>query len=430
MMMRTGYSQPALELGRTAQGPLPGHALPGANIHLQWFSDDAEAEGKTEQPTEHKLRKLREEEGQVPKSQELSGAVTLFLPALLLFFLAPRILNTSVEMLRFFFTRATELDPTQDGIIVGVFLFYWLRLSLPILIVAVIAAIVSNLVQIGLPLPFATKPIIPDFSKVIPRFGQFFKRIFSADGIWNFWKSIIKMLIIGGVAFAFIRLDFGRLVNLQRAGLWLGLTTVATIASRILITCALLLLILSIPDFIFQRWRFKERNKMSREEIKKEMKTYEGDPQIKNRIRNRFQNLLRQNLPATVPRAEVVITNPTHYAVALEYQPGMESPMVSAKGTDGLAARIREIAKEHGVPLVENKPLAQALYREIDVGGFIPTSYYNVIVAIFRNVHHINERRRRAKAAADAAQAAQAAAAAAMGLDTDSDMVAQGRESA
>jgi len=305
-----------------------------------------------------------------------------------------------------------------------------LRLSLPILIVAVIAAIVSNLVQIGLPLPFATKPIIPDFSKVIPRFGQFFKRIFSADGIWNFWKSIIKMLIIGGVAFAFIRLDFGRLVNLQRAGLWLGLTTVATIASRILITCALLLLILSIPDFIFQRWRFKERNKMSREEIKKEMKTYEGDPQIKNRIRNRFQNLLRQNLPATVPRAEVVITNPTHYAVALEYQPGMESPMVSAKGTDGLAARIREIAKEHGVPLVENKPLAQALYREIDVGGFIPTSYYNVIVAIFRNVHHINERRRRAKAAADAAQAAQAAAAAAMGLDTDSDMVAQGRESA
>jgi len=401
-----------------------------ARVHLQWFSDDAEEEGKTEQPTEHKLRKLREEEGQVPKSQELSGAVTLLLPALVLMFMAPRMLRTCVEMLRFFFTRATELDPTQDGIIMGAFLSYMARLSLPILFVAMVAALVSNIIQIGLPLPFATKSITPNFTKVIPRFGQFVKRIFSADGIWNFWKSIVKMLIIGGVAFAFIRLDFEKLVNLQRAGLWNGLTAVASIASRILITCAILLFILSIPDFIFQRWRFKERNKMSKEEIKKEMKTYEGDPQIKNRIRNRFQNLLRQNLPATVPRADVVITNPTHYAVALEYQIGMESPMVSAKGTDGLAARIREIAKEHGVPMVENKPLAQALYKEIEVGAFIPASYYNVIVAIFRNVHHINERRKRAKAAAAAAEAAKAAAAAAMGLDSDSDIPEQGRASA
>ncbi|MCL2599776.1 MAG: EscU/YscU/HrcU family type III secretion system export apparatus switch protein, partial [Treponema sp.] len=270
--------------GFPVSGPVPGF-----HIHLQWFSDDAEAEGKTEQPTEHKLRKLREEEGQVPKSQELSGAVTLILPALVLFFLAPRMLRISVEMLHFFFSRATELDPTQDGIIVGAFLRYLTILSLPILIVAVIAALVSNIIQIGLPLPFAMKPITPNFSKIIPKFGQFVKRIFSADGIWNFWKSIVKMVIIGGVAYTFIRLDFERLANLQRAGLWLGLTTIATIASRILLTCALLLLVLSIPDFLFQRWRFKERNKMSKEEIKKEIKTYEGDPQVKHRIRSRFQ---------------------------------------------------------------------------------------------------------------------------------------------
>ena len=427
-------SRPFRETRRAARAPCPvprrmACPMPRqmARIHLQWFSDDADEEGKTEQPTEHKLRKLREEEGQLPKSQELSGAVTLFLPALVLFFLAPRMLRTFAEMLRFFFTRATELDPTQDAIIVGVALSYIARLTLPVLLVAMVAALVSNLVQVGLPLPFATKAITPNFTKIIPRFGQFFKRIFSADGIWNFWKSIVKMIIIGGVAYTFIRLDFDRLVNLQRAGLWLGLTTVATIASRILLTCALLLLILSIPDFLFQRWRFKERNKMSREEIKKEMKMYDGDPQVKHRIRSRFQNLLRQNLSATVPNADVVITNPTHYAVALEYRSGMESPMVSAKGTDDLAARIRQIAKENGVPMVENKPLARALYREIDVGGMIPASYYNVIVTIFRNVDHINRRRRREKAAAEAARAAVAEA---LGLDDEAGGPVPGMEGA
>ena len=389
---------------------------PGSRIHLQWFSDDQEAEGKTEQPTEHKLRKLRDEEGQVPKSQELSGAVTLFLPAIVLLFLGPRMLRTSVEMMGFFFTRATELDPIHDGIIMGVFFAYFARLVMPILIVAVIAALVSNYVQVG-PL-FATKPITPNFTKIIPRFGQFVKRIFSMDGLWNFWKSIVKMLIIGGVAFTFIRLDFERLANLQRAGLWLGITTVASIAIRLLITCSVLLLVLSIPDFIFQRWSFKNRNKMSRHEIKEEMKMYEGDPHIKNRIRGRFRDLLKQNLGATVPKADVVITNPTHYAVALEYQVGMESPMVTAKGVDNLAAQIRRLAEEHGVPMVENKPLAQALYKEIDVGGHIPVAYYNVIVRIFQKVHHLNERRRRDAALKAAAEAANGASEAGQGRES------------
>jgi flagellar biosynthetic protein FlhB len=365
-------------------------------IHLQWFSDDAEAEGRTEQPTEHKLRRLREE-GQVPKSQELVGAVTLFLPALMLLFLAPSMLSTCVEMLRFFFSRATELDPTKDAMIVGVFFKYLIRLVLPILIVAVFAALFSNIVQVGF--LFTTKPITPDFSKVLPRFGQFFKRIFSIDGLFNFGKSIVKMLIIGGVAFLLIKMDINKLANLQKAGLWLGLTTVASIAIRILLICAVLLLILSIPDLLFQRWRFRERNKMSRQEMKEEMKMYEGDPQIRNRIRSRFRELLKQNIAAAVPRADVVITNPTHYAVALEYQRDtMPGPMVTAKGADEMAARIRNLARENGVPLVENKPVAQALYRETEVGDYIPEAYYSVVATIFRKVMDINELRRKAKA--------------------------------
>jgi flagellar biosynthetic protein FlhB len=203
------------------------------------------------------LQRLREE-GQVPKSQELVGAVTLFLPALMLLFLAPYMLRTCMEMFRFFFMRAAELDPTKDGIIAGVFFSYLAKLALPMLAAAVFAAIFSNVVQTGF--LFSTKPITPDLSKVLPRFGQFFKRIFSIDGAFNFIKSIVKMAIIGGVAFAMIWSNKEKLVNLQKAGLWLGLTTVASIAIRILLICAVLLLLLSIPDLLFQRWRFKERN--------------------------------------------------------------------------------------------------------------------------------------------------------------------------
>ncbi|MDR0494894.1 MAG: flagellar biosynthesis protein FlhB [Treponema sp.] len=364
-------------------------------IPLQWFSDDAETEGRTEQPTEHKLRRLREE-GQMPKSQELVGAVTLFLPALMLLFLAPSMLRTCVEMFRFFFLRAVELDPTKDAIIAGIFFRYLARMAVPILAVAVFAALFSNIVQVGI--MFSTKPITPDFTKVLPRFGQFFSRIFSVDGLFNLGKSIVKMLIIGGVAFFLIRMEIEKLANLQKAGLWLGLTTVASIAIRMLLICALLLLILSIPDLLFQRWRFRERNKMSRQEMKEEMKMYEGDPQVRNRIRSRFRDLLKQNIAAAVPRADVVITNPTHYAVALEYQKdSMPGPMVTAKGADEAAARIRKLAQDNGVPLVENKPVAQALYREVEVGDYVPETYYSGVATIFRKVMDINELRRKAK---------------------------------
>jgi len=381
-------------------------------IDLQWFSDNAEEEGRTEQPTEHKIQRLREE-GQVSKSQELIGAVTLFLPALMLLFIAPYMLRTCVEMLRFFLLRAVELDPTKDALLVGAFFSYMARLVLPILAVAVFAALFANIVQVGF--NFTTKPITPDFSRVIPRLGQFFRRIFSIEGVYNFFKSIIKMLIIGGVAYFLIRADLNKLVNLHKAGIWLGLTTVASLAIRLIIICAVLLLLLSIPDILFQRWRFREKNKMSRQEMKEEMKMYEGDPQIRNRIRGRFRELLKQNIAQAVPRADVVITNPTHYAVALEYNNETMSnngPMVTAKGADEVAARIRKLARDNGVPMVENRHLAQTLYKEVEVGDYIPQAYFTVVATILGRVMHINELRRKAKAQekAQAKQAAETAA--------------------
>jgi flagellar biosynthetic protein FlhB len=203
-------------------------------------------------------------------------------------------------------------------------------------------------------------------------------------------------MIIGSVSFFLIRSDFELLLNLQKADIWTGLVTVASIAGRMLLIVAVLLLILAIPDYMFQRWRFRERNKMTRYEIKEEMKMYEADPQIQSRIRSRFRDLLRQNIAVEVPKADVVITNPTHLAIALQYeQRSMPGPMVIAIGADEISARIREIAEEHEVPLVENKALAWALYRETSVGDIIPYAYWNTVAVILSRVWRLNEEKRR-----------------------------------
>jgi flagellar biosynthesis protein FlhB len=366
-------------------------------IDLQWFADsnDEDAPGKTEQPTEHKLKRLREE-GQLVKSQELVGAIGLLLPALLLLFMAPSMLKTCVEMVRFFFSRAIELDPTKDALIAGNFLIFFARLVTPILIVAVVSAVFSNMVQIGGWL-FTTKTITPDFSKVIPRFGQYFKRIFSIDGLVKLGMSLVKIAIIGIVAYLFIKADINKLLNLQKADVYTGLTLVGSIAIRMIIVIAVLMLVLSIADYFFQRFRFRERHKMTRYEIKEEMKMYEADPQIQSRIRARFREMLRQNITTAVPKADVVITNPTHLAVALQYDESYmrDGPIVVAMGADEMAAKIREIAKEHEVPLVENKPLAWALYRETDVGDVVPAAYINTVAVIFSKVWRLNEERRK-----------------------------------
>ncbi|MCL2214339.1 MAG: flagellar biosynthesis protein FlhB [Treponema sp.] len=364
-------------------------------IDLQWFADDndEDAPGKTEQPTEQKLKRLREE-GQVVKSQELVGAIGLLLPAILLIFLAPSMLRTCTEMVRFYFLRILEMDPTKDGLIMVVFLRYLAVLAAPILIIAFMSAIFSNIVQLGGWL-FTTKPLVPNFSKTLPKFGQYFRRIFSSEGLFNLGKSLAKIIIIGFVAFLFISSDIQQLLNLQKADLYTGLVIVAGIAVRMLLVVAVLLLVLGIIDFFFQRWRFRERHKMTKYEIKEEQKMYEADPMIQARIRSRFREMLKQNIHTTVPKADVVITNPTHIAVALEYERSMEGPRVVALGADTIAARIREIAQEHGVPLVENKPLAQALYRETDVGDIIPEAYFNTVAMILSKVWRLNEARRK-----------------------------------
>ena len=361
-------------------------------MDLQWFA--AEDEGRTEEPSEYKLRKAREE-GRVAKSQEFVGALGLLFPALTILFLAPSLLRTSVEMVRFFFLRAGEFG-IQDRLAAGVFVRYFARLALPIVLSALASAIFSNMVQVGL--LFTTKPLTPDFSKIVPRFGRYFqKTLFSMEGLFNFFKSILKMAIIGIVAFVLIRGRLEVLARLQTADVYLGFTTVAVLAARMLIICALLLLLLSIPDMFFQRWQFRESQKMTREEVKEERKMYEGDPQIRSRIHRRMREFMGRNMAVNVARADVVVTNPTHFAVALEYdEDTMPAPLLTAKGADELAFRIRNIAGDNGVPVMENKPLARALYAEVELGENVPVRYWEAIAQILARVRQLDDERRRA----------------------------------
>jgi flagellar biosynthetic protein FlhB len=358
-------------------------------IDLQWFA--AEDEGRTEEPTEHKIRKAREE-GRVAKSQELVAALGLLVPALTILFMARYILRTCVEMIRFYFTRLNDFTVT-DGIAAGVFFQYFVKLALPIAVSAVAAAIFSNMVQVGF--LFTAKPLTPDFSKIVPHLGKYFQRtLFSMEGLFNLGKSMIKMVIIGVTAYVLIKSNINKLANLQTAGLWKGFTLVTSLAAQLFIITAILLLLLSIPDIIFQRWRFRESLKMTRQEVKEERKMYEGDPMIRARIQRRMREFMSRHMAVNVAKADVVITNPTHFAVALEYEIGMIAPLLTAKGADELAFNIRNIAKENDVPVVENKPLARALFNEVEVGQLVPEAYWQIIIEILSKVWRLDEQQR------------------------------------
>ncbi|MDR0472559.1 MAG: EscU/YscU/HrcU family type III secretion system export apparatus switch protein [Treponema sp.] len=348
-------------------------------MDLQWFA--AEDEGRTHEPTETTYRKAREE-GRVAKSQDLISALGLLLPAVAIFFLAPGMLRTCAEMLRFFFLRVNELDPISDAVVAGVFFRYFIRLAAPVLAVAVVSAFFANYIQVGF--LFTTKPLVPDFSKVLPKFGRYFqKTLGSVEGLFNFGKSIFKMAFIGIAAFLIIRSRIEQLTNLQTMDLWTAIVIIASTAARMMITCALLLLLLSIPDFFYQRWQFRESLKMTREQAKEELKQEEGDPQVRSRLKRRYQELLNKDLSRVVPQADVVITNPTHYSVALLYEPErMEGPTVIAKGEDDLAFRIREIARVNEVPVVSHPPLTRIIYAETEVGDMVPVKYWQVMILL------------------------------------------------
>ncbi len=346
----------------------------------------AEDEGRTEEPSEHRLEQARKE-GRVAKSQDIASALILLLGVVVLIFMSKWLLSQCINIFNFYFSRAHEPD-VRDANLMSAFLVNYFEMLAPVGVVAVIAALISNIVQ-NRGFIFSTKPIEPNFSKITPKFGEYFRKtIFSGKGIFNIAKSFLKVFIIIFVGYITIRRNVFTLIEIVSNGQILSAVgKIASIAAQILVIVAVLFLILSIPDYFVQRREHRESMKMTKQEVKQEYKELEGDPEVKGRLQQMQRQLLARNIPKAVAEADVVITNPTHFAVVLKYDRAkVDSPVVTAKGVDQTALYIKELAKQHDIPIREDRPLARALYTDVEIGAIIPEAYVSIIANIYAHL--------------------------------------------
>lgn len=355
-----------------------------SQIDLQWFAS-AEDEGRTEEPSQIKLDRARKE-GRVAKSQELNSSIALLLSTITLVILGKWIFEQCIEVYIFFFSRAGTEDffnPANGA----VFLSYFLKMVLPVALVGVVGAVSGNLIQ-NRGFIFSLKPIKPDFKKVLPHIGEYLKKtMFSKTGLFNVAKSIGKVAIIAVVGFNMIKGDLPQLLSMiqERGSIAGSLGIIASMGAKILVFAALFFIAISIPDYYVQRHEFMEQMKMTKEEVKQEFKEQEGDPEVKSHLEQAKRELLRRNIPKAVKESDVVITNPTHFAVALKWDNTVpnSAPQINAKGEDNLAQEIKRIARENNIPMVENRPLARGLYAETKIGDIIPQVYFKAISVIY-----------------------------------------------
>lgn len=343
----------------------------------------AEDEGRTEEPSEYKLEKARKE-GRVAKSQEVGGALVLLTSVVTLIFLSKYFFNQMAGILIFYFGKTGEHNLNNPGLL-RFFIETFAKCVFPVLLVSAIVAILANIVQTK-GFIFSLKPIEPKFSKIVPKIGEYLKKtVFSAKGLFNVAKSIGKVAIICFVGYLFIKKDVFILCQIIKSGqIFNAIEKILPMAAQILIVVAVIFLAISIPDFFIQKKDFMEEMKMTKQEVKEEYKEMEGDPEVKSRLTQMQRQLLQQNIPKAVSESDVVITNPTHFAVALKYDSSQsDAPIVNAKGEDEIAQRIKRIAQENRIPIVENRPVARELYANLEIGDIIPEKYYKTITLIY-----------------------------------------------
>jgi flagellar biosynthetic protein FlhB len=250
-------------------------------------------------------------------------------------------------------------------------------MGMPILFL-VIAALAGNLIQHRL--VFSTEGLVPKFSKLSPMEGA--KRVFGKQALANFLKGLFKLVLLGAVMCAVLwpeRFRLDALIHIDPSAI-LGITTSLTL--QLMGSVVAMLAFVAIADFFFQYRTWYEKLKMSLQEVKEEYKQSEGDPHIKGKIKQLRQQNMKKRMMAAVPKASVIITNPTHYAVALSYERGMTAPICVAKGVDNIALKIREVAGKHDIPIVENVPLARALYATVEIDEEIPGEHYHAVAEV------------------------------------------------
>lgn len=361
--------------------------------NLQFFAKEGPGGEKTEPATEKKLTDARKK-GQVAKSKEVGNALSLIA---LFVILKVWVGNIGTQFLALFsdvYKRMPDSIVNWNGYLPerdmsNLFrhmVIQVLVIVAPVFIVTFIVAFLSDIVQVKWKV--TGEPLRPQLNKLSPLSG--FKRIFSVNSLIELIKALLKILLVVYVSYGYLKDKWPYLYLLYDMPLLQAIQLVGNMVIDLGIRIAMVYIVIALIDYIYQKVKFSRDMRMTKQEIKDEYKQQEGDPQIKGKIRQKMQEVSRRRMMQNLPQADVVITNPTHYAVAIQYDPKIaDAPIVLAKGEDYLAQKIKEAAKEHHIEIVENKPLARMLYANVEVGQVVPPELYQAVAEVLAFVYHL-----------------------------------------
>lgn len=355
-------------------------------LDLQFFAGE-----KTEKATPKKRQDSRKK-GQVLKSQDITSAIVMLSVFLALIVVATSAREGVMSFFKQTFSKYMLVDSLSIKLVIKVYkevLSEAAIVLLPIMIVAVVAGVLGNFLQFGL--LFTTEPLKFDLTKLDPIKGM--KRIFSLRSIIELLKSVLKISLIGAVTTAILWMNIDDVLSLSFKSPWATLVTISKLTVLMGIAASIVLLFIAVLDYFYQKFDYEKKLKMSKQDIKDEYKNSEGDPLIKSKIKQRQREMAMRRMMQEVPQADVVITNPTHYAIALKYdEETMDAPKVVAKGTDFIAQKIKLIAKENDVVMVENRPLARAMYDQVEIGQHIPDEFFKAVAEVLAYVYRIKRK--------------------------------------
>lgn len=347
-------------------------------------------EQRTERATPKRRSEAREK-GDVAKSREVTSVAVLMAAVGTLYFSKSHMVENLMEITgrSFLEAGAFEFTPERLHLLLVDLVVKVGLITFPVFLGVFFLGIVSNIAQVGF--LFTTEPLAPKIEKIDPVKGL--QRIFSLRSVAELIKSILKIIIISAVVYSALKGEMENVPPLMFMSTAEIAAFIGGVSFRILLKSSWVLLILAILDYAYQKWEYEKKLRMTKQEVKDEMKQSEGDPQVKSRIRSLQREWARQRMMEEVPRADVVITNPTHFAVALRYKKEeAAAPIVVAKGRNLVAEKIKKVAKEAGVPVVEDKPLARTLFKAIDIGEEIPAKVYRAVAEVLAYVYRVKGR--------------------------------------
>ena len=344
---------------------------------------------KTEEPTPKKREDARKK-GTVARSQELNTAFVLLIGFLIVRILWEYIYVNIAEYTVYLYSHLSQSTSTEgiSELFIGIMILL-AKTVLPIMFAILIIGLAINVFQVGLMI--STERLEPKLDNLNPING--FGRIFSKRSLVELIKSIFKIIVIGFFLYLYLKDQIPLLPQFIFFDLPHSLATAADIIFTMAFQVVAVIMVMAVADYAYQCWQTTQDLKMSKQEVKDEFKQMEGDPQIKSKIKQKQRQMAMQRMMQEVPKADVIVTNPTHLAVALSYKKGMIAPTVVAKGQDLVAERIKQIAREHRILIVENKPVARALYEAVEVGDMVPAELYQAVAEILAYVYRIKHRR-------------------------------------